>query len=77
MARAQNRDGGDRTFRPPSVPPEVAAADTVKNEIIAGVRHPFTGPITDVAGIERVSTGLTIPDEELDRMDWYVKGMQA
>ena len=35
----------------PSVPPEVAAAaDTVKNEIIAGTRHPFTGPIMDQSG---------------------------
>ena len=35
----------------PSVPPEVAAAaDTVKNEIIAGTLHPFTGPIMDQSG---------------------------
>ena len=62
----------------PSVPPDVAAAaDTVKNEIIAGARHPFTGPIMDQAGTERVGTGLTIPDEDLLKMDWYVKGVQA
>ena len=37
-----------------TVPPEVAAAaDTVKAEIIAGTRHPFTGPIMDQAGTER------------------------
>jgi basic membrane protein A and related proteins len=62
----------------PSVPPEVAAAaDTVKAEIIAGVRHPFTGPIVDRDGTERVGTGLTIPDADLLKMDWYVKGVQA
>ena len=62
----------------PSVPPEVAAAaDTVKNEIIAGVRHPFTGPILDQAGTERAGNGLTIPDGDLLKMDWYVKGVQA
>jgi basic membrane protein A len=62
----------------PSVPPEVAAAaDTVKNEIIAGTLHPFTGPILDQAGEEKVGAGLTIPDEELDKMDWYVKGVQT
>ena len=62
----------------PSVPPEVAAAaDTVKSEIIAGVRHPFTGPIMDQSGAEKVGTGLTIPDADLAKMDWYVKGVQA
>ena len=62
----------------PEVPPEVAAAaDTVKAEIIAGTRHPFTGPILDQAGTEKVGTGLTIPDADLAKMDWYVKGVQA
>ena len=62
----------------PSVPPEVAAAaDTVKNEIIAGTRHPFTGPILDQSGAEKVGTGLTIPDADLAKMDWYVQGVQA
>ena len=50
----------------PSVPPEVAAAaNTVRDEIIAGARHPFTGPILDQAGAERVGAGLTIPDADL------------
>ena len=62
----------------PSVPPEVAAAaSAVRDEIIAGARHPFTGPIMDVAGTERAGTGLTIPDADLAKMDWYVKGVQA
>ena len=39
--------------------------------------HPFTGPIIDEAGTERVGTGLTIPDADLAKMDWYVKGVQA
>jgi hypothetical protein len=50
----------------PSVPPEVAtAASTVRDEIIAGALHPFTGPIMDQAGTERVGAGLTIPDADL------------
>ena len=62
----------------PAVPAEVAAAaDAVKAEIIAGTRHPFTGPIMDQSGAERVGSGLIVPDADLAKMDWYVKGVQA
>ncbi len=40
-------------------------------------RHPFTGPITDVAGTERVGDSLTVPDADLAKMDRHVKGGQA
>ena len=30
-----------------------------------------------ILGTERVGNGLTIPDEDLLKMDWYVKGVQA
>ena len=56
---------------------DVGAADTVKNEIIAGTRHPFTGPVMDQSGAGKVGTGPTIPDADLAKMDWYVQGVQA
>ena len=53
------------------------AADKVKAGIIAGTLHPFTGPIKDQKGEEKVAAGATIPDDELLKMDWYVEGVQA
>ena len=63
----------------PSVPPEVAAAGRHGQATRSSPArcHPFTGPIMDQAGTERVGTGLTIPDADLAKMDWYVKGVQA
>jgi simple sugar transport system substrate-binding protein len=60
------------------VPADVAAAaDAVKNGIADGSLHPFTGPITDNAGTQRVAEGETIDDAGLWAMDWYVEGVTA
>ena len=62
----------------PAVTPEAAAAaDKVRAGIMDGTLHPFTGPIKDQKGKEKVADGKTIPDEELQKMDWYVEGVQA
>lgn len=62
----------------PAVPEDVvAAAEAVRTGIIDGSIHPFTGPITDNAGTERVAEGETIDDQTLSAMDWYVAGVQA
>ncbi|WP_026379747.1 BMP family ABC transporter substrate-binding protein [Afifella pfennigii] len=53
------------------------AADKVKNDIAAGTLHPFTGPITDQSGAERVAAGETVADADLLKMDWYVEGVQS
>jgi basic membrane protein A and related proteins len=53
------------------------AADAVRDDIIAGKLHPFTGPIKDQSGKERVAAGQIIPDEELLKIDWYVEGVEA
>ena len=55
----------------------LTAGDTVKSEIIVGVRHPFTGPIVDQTGTERVCVGPSIPDQGLARTGWYVMGVQS
>ncbi|MGH6944363.1 MAG: BMP family ABC transporter substrate-binding protein [Geminicoccaceae bacterium] len=62
----------------PDVPPDVAeAADRVKEGIISGELHPFDGPVYDQSGELRVPEGQHLSDEELLKMDWYVKGVQA
>ncbi len=60
------------------IPAEVvAAAEEVKQGIVDGSLHPFTGPIVDNAGTERVPAGETIDDAGLWAMDWYVEGVNV
>jgi basic membrane protein A and related proteins len=49
--------------------------NTAKEQIIAGTLHPFTGPITDNSGAERVAAGETMTDEQLLSFDWLVEGV--
>ncbi|WP_193367833.1 BMP family ABC transporter substrate-binding protein [Pelagibius marinus] len=55
----------------------VEAAESVRKGIIAGTLHPFTGPINDQSGAEKIPAGQTIPDGDLLGMDWYVEGVSA
>jgi simple sugar transport system substrate-binding protein len=64
-------------YGPGVTDPARAAAEQIKADIIAGKHHPFTGPIKDNKGVERVPAGKTLTDEELNKMDWYVEGVQA
>lgn len=62
----------------PAVPAEVAkAADTTREAIVDGTLHPFTGPIRNQKGEIAVPEGETIDDETLQKMDWYVEGVEA
>lgn len=54
----------------------VAAAEAVRTGIIDGSVHPFEGKIIDQEGTVRQESGR-IPDGDLFKMDWYVKGVQA
>jgi simple sugar transport system substrate-binding protein len=61
-----------------AVPQDVQ--DLVKKteaDIKAGKFHPFTGPIKDNEGKERVASGKTIDDATLNKMDYYVEGVQG
>ena len=61
-----------------AVPADVrAAADAVKDGIIAGTLHPFDGPITNQAGEQVIAAGETLDDGVLLGMDWYVEGVQG
>jgi simple sugar transport system substrate-binding protein len=53
------------------------AADEVKNAIIAGTLHPVTGPVSDNKGAQKLKDGEKATDEMLEKMDWYVEGVQS
>ncbi|MGF1593040.1 MAG: BMP family ABC transporter substrate-binding protein [Kiloniellaceae bacterium] len=55
----------------------VEAAEKVRSGIVDGTLHPFTGPINDQSGTERIAAGETMTDEALLSMDWYVEGVSA
>ena len=46
-------------------------------DIVAGKFHPFTGPIKDNDGKERLPQGQVMPDDVLQKMDYYVEGVQG
>lgn len=54
-----------------------AAADVIREGIIDGSIHPFSGPINNQAGEEVLAEGETLSDEVLLGMDWYVEGVQG
>jgi simple sugar transport system substrate-binding protein len=61
-----------------AVPQDVQ--DLVKKteaDIKSGRFHPFTGPIKDNEGKERLAAGKTIDDATLNKMDYYVEGVQG
>jgi basic membrane protein A and related proteins len=60
------------------VPAEVAEeAMAIADSIEAGSFHPFTGPLRNQAGEVVVPEGVTMTNEELAAMNWYVEGITA
>jgi basic membrane protein A and related proteins len=59
--------------------PEDVRAQMKKAEagIASGKLHPFTGPVKDNEGKERLAAGQTITDDALSKMDYYVEGVQG
>ncbi|TWI54781.1 simple sugar transport system substrate-binding protein [Pseudomonas duriflava] len=45
--------------------------------IKSGAFHPFTGPVKDKAGKERISSGAVASNAELASMDYYVEGVDS
>ena len=59
-----------------NMPDDVAAAAKKTADAIAsGALHPFKGPIMDQSGKVVVKEGEHLGDEELLKMNWYVKGV--
>lgn len=54
-----------------------AALDEKMAQITAGKFHPFTGPIIDQAGNEKIPAGETISDGDLLGISWLVKGVET
>jgi simple sugar transport system substrate-binding protein len=52
-----------------------AAAEKVVADIASGARHPFTGPLKDRDGTERVAAGAVADDPAMLSMDWFVEGV--
>jgi simple sugar transport system substrate-binding protein len=46
-------------------------------DIAAGKFHPFTGPMKDNEGKERLAAGAVMDDATLSKMDYYVEGVQG
>lgn len=61
-----------------SLPEDVVAH---AEELIAGIKdgsvYPFAGPLTDNKGELRVPEGTSMTFAELEKMDWYVEGIDA
>ncbi len=53
------------------------AADAARDGIIAGSLHPVTGPVKSNKGEDKLAAGQTMSDEDLQKMDWYVEGVEA
>jgi len=61
-----------------AVPKDVVELVASKEKDIgAGKLHPFTGPLKDNAGKERLAAGQTMGDDKLAVMDFYVEGVQG
>ncbi len=62
----------------PVVPKDVQdLVNKTAADIGAGRFHPFTGPMKDSDGKERLAAGKAISDDVLSKMDYYVEGVQG
>ena len=61
-----------------AVPADVVTkVETAKAAIVDGSLHPFAGPVVDQDGKEIVATGSHMSDEDMAKMDFYVKGING
>jgi basic membrane protein A len=62
----------------PAVPKDVAdQVAQAEKDIASGKLHPFQGPVKDNTGKERVPAGKAMSDDEMQKMDFYVVGVQG
>jgi simple sugar transport system substrate-binding protein len=55
----------------------VQAVAAKRDELHSGKWDVFSGPIKDQSGAEKVPTGKTLTDPELQRINWYVEGVDG
>jgi simple sugar transport system substrate-binding protein len=61
-----------------AVPKEVADEVQARQaDIVAGRLHPFQGPIADQTGAVKVAQGKTLPDAEIESMNWLAEGVEG
>jgi basic membrane protein A and related proteins len=59
-----------------AVPADTAAlVGARRQDLAAGKAHPFTGPLKDNTGVERVKAGEVFPLTDLGKMNWLVEGV--
>lgn len=56
-------------------PGTAEAVATVKAKIVSGEFDPFTGPLYDQNGVEKVASGVKMTEDEIWNMGWLVKGV--
>lgn len=62
----------------PALPAELSAmAEAAAADIAAGKLLPFTGPLSDSTGKQRVAAGASLPEAEIAGMNWFVEGVQG
>jgi basic membrane lipoprotein Med (substrate-binding protein (PBP1-ABC) superfamily) len=60
------------------VPPEViAAVDELRPQLLDGTLNPYTGPIVDNQGTERLADGESLDDQQAYLIDWAVEGVSG
>jgi basic membrane lipoprotein Med (substrate-binding protein (PBP1-ABC) superfamily) len=60
------------------VPAEVVAAvDELRPQLLDGTINPYTGPIVDNQGTERLPEGASLDDQQAYLIDWAVEGVSG
>ena len=61
-----------------AIPQDVKAmVGELEQKLVAGTFHPFTGPVVDQSGAERLAAGAVMDDESLGKMDYFVQGVAS
>ena len=61
-----------------NVPADVSAAvDLLRPQLLDGTLNPYTGPIVDNQGTERLAEGESLDDQQAYLIDWAVEGVSG
>ena len=52
-------------------------SEAERAELLAGKKILYSGPLSDRDGKERIAAGSVMPDADLWKMDWFVKGVKT